>query len=51
MARYNIFCNSIDGFRLFNLGLCDDEGFCKSEVERLNKNNKDEQLKYGFEEV
>ena len=51
MERYNIFCNSVDGFRLFNLGLCDDEGFAKAEVERLNKNNKDEKNVYGYEEI
>ena len=48
---FNIFANSIDGFRMFNLGLDGDEGFCKAEVERLNAKNKDEQLVYGYEEV
>ena len=50
-SRYNIFANSINGFRLFNLGLDGDEGFCKAEVERLNAENKDEQIVYGYEEV
>ena len=48
---FNIFANSINGFRMFNLGLDGDEGFCKAEVERLNAENKDEQLVYGYEEV
>ena len=50
MERYNIYANSTDGFRLFNLGLVDDEGFTIAEVERLNKNN-DEEIVYHYEEV
>ena len=49
--RYNIYADSTDGFRLFNLGLVDDETFAISEVERLNDNNKDEEIVYHYEEV
>ena len=48
---FNIFANSINGFRLFNLGLDGDEGFVKAEVERLNAENKDEELIYGYARV
>ena len=51
MERYNIYADSTDGFRLFNLGLVDDLGFTISEVERLNKNNNDEEIVYKYEEV
>ena len=51
MERYNIYADSTDGFRLFNLGLVDDLGFTIAEVERLNKNNKDEEIVYKYEEV
>ena len=49
--RYNIYADSTDGFRLFNLGLVDGEGFAIAEVKRLNKNNKDEEIVYHYEEV
>ena len=49
--RYNIYADSTDGFRLFNLGLVDDLGFTIAEVERLNKNNNDEEIVYHYEEV
>ena len=49
--KYNIYADSTDGFRLFNLGLVDDEGFAIVEVERLNKNNNDEEIVYNYEEV
>ena len=51
MERYNIYADSTDGFRLFNLGLVDDLGFTIAEVERLNDNNKDEEIVYHYEEV
>ena len=51
MERYNIYACSTDGFRLFNLGLVDDLGFTIAEVERLNKNNNDEEIVYKYEEV
>ena len=51
MERYNIYADSTDGFRLFNLGLVDDLGFTIAEVERLNKNNNDEEIVYHYEEV
>ena len=51
MERYNIYADSTDGFRLFNLGLVDDLGFTIAEVERLNKNNNDEEIVYKYEEV
>ena len=51
MERYNIYADSTDGFRLFNLGLVDDLGFTIAEVERLNKNNNDEEIVYNYEEV
>ena len=50
MERYNIYAE-IDGKRAFNLGLVDDEGFAIAEVERLNDNNKDEEIVYHYEEV
>ena len=49
--EYNIYADSTDGFRLFNLGLVDDLGFTIAEVERLNKNNNDEEIVYKYEEV
>ena len=51
MERYNIYADSTDGFRLFNLGLVDDLGFTIVEVERLNKNNNDKEIAYYYEEV
>ena len=49
--KYNIYAE-LNGFRLFNLGLVDDEGFAITEVERLNKNIlKDEEIVYNYEEV
>ncbi len=48
---YNIYADSTDGFRLFNLGLVDDLGFTIEEVERLNKNNNEENIIYHYEEV
>ncbi len=51
MERYNIYAESTDGFRLFNLGLVDDLGFTIAEVERLNKNNNEENIIYHYEEV
>ena len=51
MERYNIYADSTDGFRLFNLGLVNDLGFTIAEVERLNNNNKDEEIVYHYEEV
>ena len=50
MERYNIYAE-IDGKRAFNLGLVDDEGFAIAEVERLNDNNKDEEIVYNYEDV
>ncbi len=51
MKRYNIYADSTDGFRLFNLGLVDDLGFTIAEVERLNKNNNEENIIYHYEEI
>ena len=50
MERYNIYAE-LNGKRAFNLGLIDDEGFTIAEVERLNKNNNDEEIVYKYEEV
>ena len=51
MNRYNIYAEDLKGNRLFNLGLDDNEDFCIAEVERLNKNNNDEEIVYKYEEV
>ena len=48
---YNIYIEDLEGNRLVNLGLDSDEGFCKSEVERLNAENQNKQLVYNYEEV
>lgn len=50
MERYNIYAE-LNGKRAFNLGLVDDLGFTIAEVERLNDNNKDEEIVYYYEEV
>ena len=50
MERYNIYAE-LNGKRAFNLGLVDDLGFTIAEVERLNDNNKDEEIVYHYEEV
>ena len=50
MERYNIYAE-LNGKRAFNLGLVDDLGFAIAEVERLNKNNNDEEIVYHYEEV
>ena len=50
MERYNIYAE-LNGKRAFNLGLVDDLGFTIAEVERLNDNNKDEEIVYKYEEV
>ena len=47
---YNIYAE-LNGKRAFNLGLVDDEGYAIAEVERLNNNNKDEEIVYHYEEV
>ena len=48
--EYNIYAE-LNGKRAFNLGLVDDLGFTIAEVERLNDNNKDEEIVYHYEEV
>ena len=50
MERYNIYAE-LNGKRAFNLGLVDDLGFTIAEVERLNDNNKDEEIVYHYEEI
>lgn len=52
MDRYNIFANSKDGYRAFNLGITIDktEEWVKEEVERLN-NLDNEHVTYGYEEI
>ena len=51
MKRYNIYAE-LNGERVFDLGLVDDEGFAISDVEILNKNNNDdEEIVYHYEEV
>ena len=37
--------------KLNKKGVIDDEGFTIAEVERLNDNNKDEEIVYHYEEV